>query len=89
MVRSEGAADGDRRGGAGERSCGIFVHETVHALGVGHAEYGRERAEAIVDTAIAYRGVGLKVEYESIPYIAGWGETGELDAATACAQHNR
>jgi len=30
----------------------ILVHETVHALGVGYAEYGRQRAEVIVDTAI-------------------------------------
>lgn len=27
-------------------------HETVHALGIGYAEYGRKRAEVIVDTAI-------------------------------------
>jgi hypothetical protein len=30
----------------------ILVHEAVHALGVGYAEYGRQRAEVIVDTAI-------------------------------------
>ncbi len=29
----------------------ILIHETVHALGVGYAEYGRKRAEVIVDTA--------------------------------------
>ncbi len=29
----------------------VLIHETVHALGVGYAEYGRERAEVIVDTA--------------------------------------
>jgi hypothetical protein len=28
-----------------------LIHETIHALGVGYAEYGRERAEVIVDTA--------------------------------------
>jgi hypothetical protein len=66
----------------------ILVHETVHALGVGYAEYGRERAEVIVDTvtAIACGSVGLMVEGESIPYIAGWGETGALDAVTAFAK---
>ena len=66
----------------------ILVHETVHALGVGYAEYGRERAEVIVDTvtAIACGSVGLMVDGESIPYIAGWGETGELDAVTAFAK---
>ena len=30
----------------------ILIHETIHALGVGYAEYGRERAEVIADTAI-------------------------------------
>ena len=30
----------------------ILIHETIHGLGVGYAEYGRERAEVIVDTAI-------------------------------------
>ena len=66
----------------------IIVHETVHALGVGYAEYGRERAEVIVDTAtaIAVGSVGLLVDGDSIPYIAGWGETGELDAVTAFAK---
>jgi hypothetical protein len=63
-------------------------HETVHALGVGYAEYGRGRAEVIVDTAtaIACSSVGLRVDGDSIPYIAGWGETGELDAVTAFAK---
>jgi N-terminal domain of anti-restriction factor ArdC len=28
----------------------ILIHETIYALGVGYAEYGRERAEVIVDT---------------------------------------
>jgi hypothetical protein len=65
----------------------ILVHEAVHALGVGYAEYGRQRAEVIVDTvtAIACAGVGLQVDGESIPYIAGWGEAGGLDAVTAFA----
>jgi len=30
----------------------ILIHETIHGLGVGYAEYGRGRAEVIVDTAI-------------------------------------
>lgn len=30
----------------------ILVHEIAHALGVGYAEYGRARAEVIVDTVI-------------------------------------
>jgi N-terminal domain of anti-restriction factor ArdC len=66
----------------------ILIHETIHALGVGYAEYGRERAEVIVDTAtaIAVGSVGLRVDGDSIPYIAGWGETGALDAVTAFAR---
>jgi hypothetical protein len=30
----------------------ILIHETIHGLGVGYAEYGRARAEVIVDTVI-------------------------------------
>ena len=30
---------------------GDLIHETIHALGIGYAEYGRERTEVIVDTA--------------------------------------
>jgi hypothetical protein len=29
----------------------ILIHETIHGLGVGYGEYGRARAEVIVDTA--------------------------------------
>jgi hypothetical protein len=65
----------------------ILIHETIHALGVGYAEYGRERAEVIVDTAayVVAAGVGLDVGGESVPYVAGWGETGALEAVTAFA----
>jgi hypothetical protein len=65
----------------------ILIHETIHALGVGYAEYGRERAGVIVDTAtyVVAASVGLDVGGESIPYVAGWGETGALEAVTAFA----
>jgi N-terminal domain of anti-restriction factor ArdC len=65
----------------------ILIHETIHALGVGYAEYGRERAEVIVDTAthLAAASVGLNLSGESVPYIAGWGESGALEAVTAFA----
>ena len=65
----------------------ILIHETIHALGVGYAEYGRERAEVIVDTAtyIVAASVGLDVGGESVPYVAGWGETGALEAVTTFA----
>ncbi len=65
----------------------ILIHETIHALGVGYAEYGRERAEVIVDatTWLVAASVGLDVSGETVPYIAGWGETGALEAVTAFA----
>jgi hypothetical protein len=65
----------------------ILIHETIHALGIGYAEYGRERAEVIVDTAtyLAAASVGLDVSGESVPYVAGWGEDGALDAVTTFA----
>ena len=66
----------------------ILVHETIHGLGVGYAEYGRARAEVIVDTAtvIALGAVGLDTSGETVPYVAGWGETGALEAVTEFAQ---
>jgi N-terminal domain of anti-restriction factor ArdC len=66
----------------------ILIHETIHALGIGYARYGRARAEVIVDTAtwLAAASVGLDVSGESVPYVAGWGEHGELDAVTEFAQ---
>ena len=65
-----------------------LIHETIHALGVGYAEYGRERAEVIVDTAtwLAAASVGLDVSGESVPYVAGWGEDGALEAVTEFAK---
>jgi antirestriction protein ArdC len=59
----------------------VLVHELAHALGVGYAEYGREVAEVIVETAtvIVCGSIGLDTSGESIPYIAGWGEQ-DLDA---------
>jgi hypothetical protein len=66
----------------------ILIHETIHGLGVGYAEYGRERAEVIVDTAthLVCASVGLRVGGETVPYIAGWGEDGALEAVTAFAK---
>jgi len=65
-----------------------LIHETIHALGVGYAEYGRERAEVIVDTAtwLTATSVGLDVGCESVPYVAGWGEDGALQAVTEFAR---
>jgi hypothetical protein len=66
----------------------VLVHELAHALGVGYEQFGRERAEVIVDTVtfIVCGSVGLDVGGESIPYVAGWGEHGELEAVTAFAE---
>jgi hypothetical protein len=63
-------------------------HEITHALGVDYANYSRAQAEVIVDTTIlvVLSGVGLDVSGETIPYVAGWGETGALEAVTKFAQ---
>ncbi|MGH3117682.1 MAG: ArdC-like ssDNA-binding domain-containing protein [Gaiellales bacterium] len=59
-----------------------LIHETIHALGVGYAQYGRERAEVLVDCVsfVVCGAAGLDVGGETIPYVAGWGEGGALDA---------
>ncbi|HEY5318526.1 MAG TPA: ArdC family protein [Solirubrobacteraceae bacterium] len=67
----------------------VLVHEIAHGLGVGYKQYGRERAEVLVDTVtyVVLAGqVGLDVGGESIPYVAGWGEAGELDAIREYAE---
>jgi N-terminal domain of anti-restriction factor ArdC len=66
----------------------VLVHEIAHALGVGYRDYGRQRAEVLVDTVtyIVCGSVGLDVSGSSVPYVAGWGESGELDAIRAYAQ---
>jgi hypothetical protein len=65
-----------------------LIHETIHGLGVGYREYGRERAEVIVDTVTypACASVGLDVSGETVAYVAGWGEGGALEAVTEFAK---
>jgi hypothetical protein len=48
----------------------------------------RPQAEVIVDTAtlIILSGAGLDASGEAIPYVAGWGETGALEAVTEHAE---
>jgi antirestriction protein ArdC len=60
----------------------VLVHELAHAHGVGYADYGREDAEVLVETAavIVCGALGLDTSGESIPYIAGWGEANDLEA---------
>jgi N-terminal domain of anti-restriction factor ArdC len=64
-----------------------LVHETAHALGVDYQRYSRQQSEVLADTItfVACSSVGLAVDGESIPYVAGWGEEGALDAATEFA----
>lgn len=64
-----------------------LVHKIAHALGVDYRDYSREEAEVIVDTVtfIVCGAVGLDVSGESIPYVAGWGEDGALEAVTEFA----
>jgi hypothetical protein len=59
-----------------------LVHELAHALGVGYREYGRRRAEVLVDTVtyVVCGSVGLDVSEDSVPYVASWCEAGTLDA---------
>jgi hypothetical protein len=66
----------------------VLVHEIAHALGVGYREHGRGGAEVIVDTVtyVVCGSVGLDTSGSSVPYVAGWGEEGALDAIRGCAQ---
>jgi hypothetical protein len=66
----------------------VLVHELAHALGIGYQDRGRARAEVMVDcvTWIVLGQVGLDTSGETIPYVAGWGESGELDAIQQDAQ---
>jgi hypothetical protein len=66
----------------------IVIHETAHALGIDYQTYTRQQAEVMVDTItyIVCSGLGLTIDGESIPYVAGWGEDGALDAVTEFAQ---
>jgi hypothetical protein len=66
----------------------VLVHELAHALGLGYREHGRRRAEVLVDTVtyIVCRSLGLDTSGSSIPYIAGWGEDGALDAIRGYAE---
>jgi antirestriction protein ArdC len=66
----------------------VLVHELAHALGIGYRDYGRRRAEVLVDTVtyIVCGSVGLDTSGATVPYVAGWGESGDLDAIRGCAE---
>jgi hypothetical protein len=74
--------------GPANRQVRTLVHEIAHAHGLGYAEFGRERCEVLVDcvTYCVLGSVGLDVGDGSIPYVAGWGEDGALDAIRDYAQ---
>jgi hypothetical protein len=59
-----------------------LTHEIAHGHGLGYAELGRERCEVLVDcvTYCVLGALGLDVSGASIPYVAGWGQDGALDA---------
>ncbi len=59
------------------------MHELSTRLGQ-LPTHARPQAEVIVDTAtlIILSGAGLDTSGETIPYVAGWGETGALEAVT-------
>lgn len=63
-----------RSGQRGNAEVRVLVHEVAHALGIGYEEFGRERAEQIVEcvTYMVCAQAGLDVEAASVPYIAGW-----------------
>ena len=65
-----------------------LVHECAHALGIDYERYSRAQAEVIVDTVtyLVAASVGLAVGGETIPYVAGWGEHGALEAVTEFAE---
>lgn len=66
----------------------VLVHEIAHALGIGYADRGRARSEVMVDcvTYVVCSQLGLDTSGETIPYVAGWGENGALDAIHQDAQ---
>jgi len=66
----------------------VLVHEIAHALGIGYKEYGRSRAEVLVDTVtfVVCGSIGLDTSGSSVPYVAGWGEDGALQAIRSYAQ---
>lgn len=75
-------------GAAANAQLRTLAHEAIHALGVDYERYSRAQAEVIVDTTtlVVLSGLGLDVSGETVPYVAGRGEEGALDAVTTFAQ---
>lgn len=75
--------------GCPNRHVRTLLHELAHALGVpNYKEHGRDASEVIAETAgfIAAGAIGLDTSGEAVPYVASWGESGELDAIKAKAE---
>jgi hypothetical protein len=64
-----------------------LIHEIAHAMGVDYRQYSRAQAEVIVDTVsfVVGSSVGLDLGGETVPYVAGWGEHGALEAVSEFA----
>ena len=65
----------------------VLIHELAHALGIAYESHTRAQAEVLVDcvTYIVCGAVGLDVGGEAIPYVAGWGEDGAIEAISEYA----
>jgi hypothetical protein len=52
----------------------VLIHEEAHALGIDYEQFGRARAEAIVECAafIVCARIGLDVSESAVPYVASW-----------------
>lgn len=75
--------------GCPNRHVRTLLHELAHALGVpNYKEHGRDASEVIAETAgfIAAGAIGLDTSGEAVPYVASWGEDGELEAIKAKAE---
>jgi antirestriction protein ArdC len=66
-----------------------LLHELAHAL-VDRDDvslsYAEEEVVVEISGHVAATAVGLDTSGEAIPYVAGWGDSGELDAARRCAE---
>lgn len=66
----------------------VLVHELAHAHGISKTKYSRAQAEVLVEcvTHIVLSTAGLDTGGESVPYVAGWGEKGALEAISTYAR---
>jgi hypothetical protein len=86
VVRSPHQADRCRRR-SGERACAGARPRACPRTRDRYTGHSRRQAEVLVDTVthIVLAQAGLDVGGETVPYIAGWGEDGALEAIRAYA----